>query len=152
MRCTIIHLGQSLFNIASTSTEPLTTESALQFILLWKTSVHFLFYRHRDRHAPTRLQLQLCNMQFHTPFTVTKRPRTHQMLPQCTTGRPKAGGVTHHWVSLWPHDYVMFTESASTCMILLQLWIWHSCKQGSGVWSYWCHQRHTCSSDSRWLE
>lgn len=62
-------------------------------------SFHFIFLLTqtlRHRHAPTRLQLQLCNMQFHTQFTVTKRPWTHQMLPQCSPDRPEAGGVTHH--------------------------------------------------------
>lgn len=93
------------------TTDPPTTEKLL-YNLYYCKRPHFISFQflltqtHRHRRAPARLQLQLRNMQFHTPFTVTKRPWTHQMPPQCSTDRPEAWGVTHHWVSPWPHDCV----------------------------------------------
>lgn len=101
-------------SIKNWTTKPPTTEKLLYNLYYCKRphfiSFHFLLTQtHRHRHAPTRLQLQLRNMQFHTPFTVTKRPWTHQMLPQCSTDWPEARGVTHHWVSPWPHDCMRIT-------------------------------------------
>lgn len=123
--------------IKNSTTKPPTTEKLLCNLYYCKRP-HFtsflLTQTHRHRHAPTRLQLQLCNMQFHTQFTVTKRPWTHQMLPQCSTDRPEAGGGhaplsqhmtswlhLDHWVCLDLHDLSVTVNlrelSLSVCSI-----------------------------------
>lgn len=103
-------------DIKNSTTEPPTAEKLLYNLYYCKRphfiSFHFYWHRRTDRDAPTRLQLQLCNMQFHTQFTVTKSPWTHQMLPQCSTDRPEAGGGGS-CTTEWAHDLMTTLGSLS---------------------------------------
>lgn len=88
------------------SHQPPPSEKLL-YNLVYCKRAHFIWFfldivRLGCGNVATRLQIQLCNMQFHTQFAVTKRPWTHQMLPQCSADRPTAGGVTHYWVGPGP--------------------------------------------------
>lgn len=124
-------------NIKNWTTKPPTIKNCCIISFTVKDLISIHFYWHRRRHAPTRLQLQLCNMQFHTPFTVTEWPWTNRLPPQCSTDWPEAGGVTHHWVSLWPHDCIRITDSASTC-ISRAVNLWEVCISVCPAFSQCC--------------